>query len=305
MGVAAALLAGCGGSQPPIGAPGAMPQSRAIAQQAARGKSWMLPEAKHEDLLYVSATNQYYMYQTYVYAYKTQKLVGILSGVTDPAGLCVDASGNVFVADEPSEIVEYAHGAMNPSRSVSVPESPLGCAVDPTSGDLAVTTEYRNIYVYKNGTGMPQSYALPKGQGMSGCGYDAHGNFFVVGWSQNSYRTKYFLFELPKGSSALIGIRLRIPELDFYDVKRDGKKIAVLSAPYIYRFVVKGKRGKHRGSTKVVGDLSFWLVPSHRQVLTAGDGGTVYYSTYPGGVFLSQLRVGGNNFNPAVSLARH
>jgi len=27
---AAALLAACGGSQPPIGAPGAMPQSRAI-----------------------------------------------------------------------------------------------------------------------------------------------------------------------------------------------------------------------------------------------------------------------------------
>ncbi|MFY9719063.1 MAG: hypothetical protein WAK16_05400 [Candidatus Cybelea sp.] len=27
--VATALLAGCGGSQPPIGAPGAMPQSRA------------------------------------------------------------------------------------------------------------------------------------------------------------------------------------------------------------------------------------------------------------------------------------
>ena len=27
--VAAAMLAGCGGSQPPIGAPGAMPQSRA------------------------------------------------------------------------------------------------------------------------------------------------------------------------------------------------------------------------------------------------------------------------------------
>ena len=29
--VAAAMLAGCGGSQPPIGAPGAMPQSHAMA----------------------------------------------------------------------------------------------------------------------------------------------------------------------------------------------------------------------------------------------------------------------------------
>jgi hypothetical protein len=30
------LLAGCGGSQPPVGAPGAMPQSRAIATHAER-----------------------------------------------------------------------------------------------------------------------------------------------------------------------------------------------------------------------------------------------------------------------------
>jgi hypothetical protein len=28
---------GCGGSQPPIGAPGAMPQNRAIASRADRG----------------------------------------------------------------------------------------------------------------------------------------------------------------------------------------------------------------------------------------------------------------------------
>ena len=40
---AAALLSACGGSQPPIGAPGAMPQSRAIATHAERGGSWMLP----------------------------------------------------------------------------------------------------------------------------------------------------------------------------------------------------------------------------------------------------------------------
>jgi hypothetical protein len=40
--------------QPPIGAPGAMPQGHAIATHAERGKSWMLPEAKTEDLLYAS-----------------------------------------------------------------------------------------------------------------------------------------------------------------------------------------------------------------------------------------------------------
>ena len=33
-----ALLAGCGGSQPPIGAPGAMPQSRATPHASASGR---------------------------------------------------------------------------------------------------------------------------------------------------------------------------------------------------------------------------------------------------------------------------
>ena len=50
----ALLLAGCGGSQPPIGAPGARLQSSPVVSRAERRGSWMLPEAKGEDLLYVS-----------------------------------------------------------------------------------------------------------------------------------------------------------------------------------------------------------------------------------------------------------
>jgi len=45
MGLTAAMLAGCGGSQPQIAAPGAMAQSRAIARKTDRGGSWMLPTA--------------------------------------------------------------------------------------------------------------------------------------------------------------------------------------------------------------------------------------------------------------------
>jgi hypothetical protein len=44
--VAVAFLQGCSGSQPPIGAPGAMPQSRAVGTQADRSRSWTLPKAK-------------------------------------------------------------------------------------------------------------------------------------------------------------------------------------------------------------------------------------------------------------------
>jgi hypothetical protein len=64
--VAAALLAGCGGSQPPIGAPGAMPLTSALATRADRGKSWMLPEAKSESSLYISDDLRS---QVYVFSY--------------------------------------------------------------------------------------------------------------------------------------------------------------------------------------------------------------------------------------------
>ena len=74
--VAAALLAGCGGSQPPIGAPGAMPQSSALQSQSAqrdRSGSWMLPEATSEDLLYVS--DGFYG-DVFVYSYRKHNYVG-------------------------------------------------------------------------------------------------------------------------------------------------------------------------------------------------------------------------------------
>jgi streptogramin lyase len=45
--IATALLAACGGSQPPIGAPGAMPQSSAIARASAVGQSGELGKLKY------------------------------------------------------------------------------------------------------------------------------------------------------------------------------------------------------------------------------------------------------------------
>jgi hypothetical protein len=65
LGIAAAMLAGCGGSQTQSGAPGPMPQSRAIVSLAERGGSWMLPDAKKGRPLYVSDAS-YYDYNDYV-----------------------------------------------------------------------------------------------------------------------------------------------------------------------------------------------------------------------------------------------
>jgi hypothetical protein len=71
--VATAMLAGCGGSQPPIGAPGAMPQTAAITTRAERGTSWMLPEAKTDDLLYASNQYGYGPNGVFIFSYKRGK----------------------------------------------------------------------------------------------------------------------------------------------------------------------------------------------------------------------------------------
>ena len=60
MGAASALLAGCGGSQPPIDGLGTMPQSRAVAGHGDRGRSWRR-NTSSGDLIYVTGPTQTYV----------------------------------------------------------------------------------------------------------------------------------------------------------------------------------------------------------------------------------------------------
>lgn len=54
---AAALLAGCGGASPSIGAPRAMPQSRVIPTHTGPSRPWMLPDSKGRNLLYAASSD--------------------------------------------------------------------------------------------------------------------------------------------------------------------------------------------------------------------------------------------------------
>src|SRR5579863_10312478 len=151
---AAALVAACGGSQSPIGAPGAIPQTSAIAMHAERGKSWMLPEAKSSDLLYVAASPDGPNGSAYVYTYPQGRLVGTLTGFGVPRGECADSAGDVFIVAytnqsmSSSTIYEYAHGGTKPIAALSDPDVAVGCAVDPTTGDLAASGD--GVAIFKN-----------------------------------------------------------------------------------------------------------------------------------------------------------
>jgi len=82
--------------------------SRLLAHPDVR-PSWMTPDAKLRELLYVSDDATY---DVYVFSYPQGKLVGTLTGFAAPGSLCSDAQGDVFIPNVlTSTIVEYAHGS--------------------------------------------------------------------------------------------------------------------------------------------------------------------------------------------------
>jgi hypothetical protein len=205
---AAAFLAGCGGSQPPIGAPGAMPQSRAIATRAQRGGSWMLPESSKQSLLYVA---DYRANAVYAYSYPKGKSAGAITGISGPDSVCVDKSGNIWVTNQGGTILEYAHGGTSPIKSLSDPSQYQGaCSVDPLTGNLAVVDSYSpsgsgEVLIFKNASGMPTRYVTPLITHYAGAGYDTKGNLFVDGITDSAH---FNLVELSKGANAFKGITL-------------------------------------------------------------------------------------------------
>jgi hypothetical protein len=258
--VAAALLAGCGGSQPPIGALGAMPQSRTASAHLITGGSWMAPEAKSEDLIYADSSNSA---DTYVFSFPKGKLVGtIVGGAQVQGSLCADAQGDVFVTGLQNQsyglglIYEYAHGKTQPIRILQEPGViPDGCASDPTTGDLAVSawnwaSGVSGVNVYRKARGVPSYYEDEEIIDYAFCGYDDKGNLFING--QGSGYGMYFA-ELPKGSGGFTNLRFSkyIKFFDMGQIQWDGRYITVedFSSLAIYRAKISGSNAKVVGVT--------------------------------------------------------
>lgn len=198
--IAAALLAGCGGSQPPIGAPGAVSQSPAIAMHVAHGTSWMLPPAK-VTLIYAAGDGY-----SYVLSARTGKLMGTID--TGAQSVCSDSQGNVWLTGQ-YLMLEFAHGGTTPIATLNLPGSysePIDCSVDRTTGNLAVTFRPESgqgqLAVFADAQGTPQVYAGDFD--LQFCGYDNQGNLFMDGFGASGTE----LAELPKGGSTITDISL-------------------------------------------------------------------------------------------------
>jgi hypothetical protein len=190
--VAIALLAGCGGSQPPIGAPGAMTQTAATDAQEAKNGS---------DLLYVAGSGA-----AYVFSYPKVKLLATIPN-TGSRDACSDTDGNVFLTSG-NAALEFKHGGTTPIATLQVPGQADGCAVDPNNNSLAVVfrpnSGSNDVAVFAGESGTPTLYSSNLTDNIQFDGYDGSSNLFVAGY--NEYGS--VLAELPSGSSSFSSLTI-------------------------------------------------------------------------------------------------
>lgn len=255
---AAALLAGCGGSPNASSnaVPNAVSPNVARAASKAPARTWMSPDAKGRDLLYVSDDRGV----VYVFAYPSGTLVGTIAGLSGPSGLCSDAAGNVYVTETGAQdILKFPHGARKPSATLfDFGGFPDGCAVDPTTGNLAVTNYATspsqgpgNVLIYPSGSGNPVKYGDANFNVYLFCGYDAHGNLLIDGLNGPSTAPEFA--ELAHGGKNLKPVTLDTPIGYPGAVQWDGKYFALedVTKGNVYQFSLAKGQGTRQGTVHV------------------------------------------------------
>src|SRR5581483_1540828 len=141
---ATAIIGGCGPLQ------GATPNANSLAASVGALPVELQPiNIKHGTLLFVATGDN-----VYLLSYPSGKLVSSLE--IPGYNICSDNDGNVFVPTTGYQIAEYSHyGEL--IQKLQDGDVPLGCAVDPTTGNLAVTNE-------GSGAGEVAIYSNAKGQ---------------------------------------------------------------------------------------------------------------------------------------------
>lgn len=252
-------------------------------------RSWILPEATSEDLLYVleaSVVN--------IYSLKTGKIVGALTGFNYSRGLCVDNEQDVWVTQETrtdaSTITEFAHGKKKPLRVLQDNAGfAYACAVDPTTDNLTVINELGpgsmpgNVIVFSKDAAAPRIYHGSQIHTFFSGGYDGAGNLLVVG---SVYSVGIRLAELKRDSNALIDVSYNGPTYELGDgVQWDGQ-YWVLGSGYgeAYQVDVSGSYGTVVNTINLDNDTSF-DVSLFGNTLIGGDanGSHVFYYKYPQG----------------------
>ncbi len=280
--IAAALLAGCGGWRSPIDAPSMLPQTRATSRQVDRNKSWILPEAKSEDLLYISD-----YYGVHIFSYPKARHVGDIYGFASPAGLCSNQSGDVFVTDTQTyHVYEYAHGSTKRLKTLYdnyVDFNPIDCSVDPTTRNVAVASlDAAFVVIFPKAKEAPKVY-YDRHASMYHCAYDDKGDLFV---DQVYTRHHNYIGELAKGKTTFRNYLLDGRVAHSGGIQFDGQRVAIedLKSLIVYRLGFSGNDAIVVGTTPLSGAKYIYQYWIQGKTLIGPDlYGDVYLWKYPEG----------------------
>ena len=161
-----------------------------IAARPLEMQSSAAPQTQQPSLLYVS---NYGSSSVTEYTYLNGGgllFVGSLTGFKTPAGMCTDGAGNVWITDDTARnTFEYAHGGSKPIFSIHQSTGyPYDCAVDPVTGNLAVTSRhpngkyqsFGNVVIYPKGSRDGRVYSRSGGfKDVFFLAYDNKGNLYL------------------------------------------------------------------------------------------------------------------------------
>jgi hypothetical protein len=210
----------------------------------------LVPNIKHA-ILYISSEKEA---SVYLYDYPKARLIRTIIGFYAPAGLCSDGNGDVWVTDtdpytETGYLDEYAPGGKSPIATLEDPSnSPRACAVDPTTGNLAVADSQDNVAIYP-GAKSPPTYYSTAGfvKNPDTIAYDGGGNAYFAGATQVGW--------LPAESVEVMSFSLK-PNLRKYGQLRwDGRYLTLLARAgnydEVWRYELLGRSAKRVGTIEV------------------------------------------------------
>ncbi|MGA8097540.1 MAG: hypothetical protein WB810_02650 [Candidatus Cybelea sp.] len=267
------MVAGCGGQAAPLSSTPAAPRPNA-------------PDSpQSENLLYVIVAG-FSEVKFYTYLPAKLKLAGKLQGLTQPNGLCVDKTGNVFITED-GLIVKYAHGGTKPIDTLKISgESAGACSVDPATGDLAVVGYDKSgtgsILIFQNGQGTPTQYMDPRLQYPDALGYDDASNLYVDGvfYRYRSYSCCFYpnFRYLPAKRHTFKTLSLNVGIVSPSSVQWDGKDLAIEDAysGEIHEYSINASQATEVGHTKLKG-----IPPSLYQVESVWIAGDDVVGTAP------------------------
>lgn len=300
-----AILAGCGGSQPSIGAMGTARPAAHVqwyghvrllsAVAPARMPLTALSRSPIPSALGRTSPRLWYLSEFYTDLVAAYTLPGLKSnysipGFAAPQGMCTVGKQNFWVVNSgDDDLLEFSYGGAHPIRTLVASGTPLAsCAVDSTTGNIAAGALYGpQVFIWTHGKGSPTPRTLPRPCELAGfAGYDDSENLFVdcIDFSGSAG-----LFELAKGIGVFEYLNVNQTIGFPGGVQWDGKYLAVgdqTSAPNaIYRLSCLRSTCTNEGTVSLKGVVDCVEAWIHNATVVCDDyaTGDAYAWHYPAG----------------------